>query len=317
MKYILMCPQCGEIMSVEDPGEAVICLNCKEEFSTTTGNKLYYNYKVKLLKAANQSYVECYDYKLANTNFGIILKVEPTDLDALTGYELSLLKLSTLKKNTFKEYIDVLNNSDIVLGHETYIRLGHFFEESYELLFIYQRKVIAKYTSLEDTSAKSLMLKNFLELYELYNFIASNLEIFKHEELADSFYLDSEVISKALDEVKSILQASALIGDGKNYKDTLLVVNGVTLPYSAIEPSSVDIEDEVIYNVVNNMAMFKYSFAILVAFVVLIIVGFLLMITNATALAGYILTPIAFAGFFLTYYLNKVIRSKNLNKLDK
>ncbi|MEG1222874.1 MAG: hypothetical protein RSD69_04210 [Bacilli bacterium] len=304
-------------MSVEDPGEVSICLNCKEEFSTNTGNKLYYNYKVKLLKAANQSYIECYDYKLANTNFGIILKAEPTDLDALTGYELSLLKLSTLKKNTFKEYIDVLNKSDIVLGHETYIRLGHFFEESYELLFIYQRKLLAKYATIEDTSVKSLMLKNFLELYELYNFISDNLEIFKHEELADSFYLDAEVIAKALSEVKDILQSAALIGDGKDYKESMLVVNGKTLLYSEIEPNNIDIEDEVIFNVVNNMVMFKYSFAILVIFIVLIITGFLLMITNVTALAGYILTPIAFVGFFLTYYLNKVIRSKNLNKLDK
>lgn len=318
MIHTFICPNCQEIIKVEGENAVAICPKCEQEFDTNIGFKLYQNYFTKLVRSAEQCYGEAFNYELAFQYYGSALQLEENNLDIILGYLLSALKVSTLKKNNFALFIKTIDEKEIELGHDTYIRLGHFFEDSYEICFLYQKKVIALINDENSNNKKAIIIKDLLELLDVYNSIADYLSFFTEEELIDSFFLEKEVIDENITNLKNILQENNLIGDGKNYKETLLNVNGVDILYSEINVDEVsDVEDQKIFLTVNNMGTFKFSFVLLIILTIGIIAGFILMFFEQTKIAGYVVGPTCFALFLGVYYLNKVIRNKNLEKIKK
>lgn len=315
----VICPSCNETIEIDDTQTIFVCEHCQTQIETIRALKTTELYLNRILKAANQYVENAYSYSEAYKYFKEFLVFVPNNLDAIIGMLYSLLKTSSLKNNVFEKFINEFNANDIVLESTTYIRLGHFFEQSLKALFTYQNNII-KYHVSANEKEKEIVYYNLIGLLKTYDFLNENILLFTDQEYIDSIFISKDEINANKDRLLTFMKSlNVYQTDYRNFDDAIILFNNRRILYSAFDINNYDdVNDFAIFKVVNNaQSMYKYIFFALISLFALSIVGLILVFAIPTnTIIGYSILGVALGLFFVVYGAHYFLRKKMLKELD-
>lgn len=310
-----LCPRCNTLNDVDDGEKTFICKDCGMELPTVQGVQYYNNYLIKLMNSANQYYNEAYSYEEAYRCYDEYLRRDPDSLDAALGKLSSEIRKSTLKNSYLKQFFNDFNSLELELEDNTYIRIGHFIETSYTSLFIFIKRLQELYVKEANDLKNVAVLYNLLWIKKIFKQLDENLKAFTDAEKNESFFLDAEEINYFEDQINGIIfEDKNVERDGEVF---YLYTHSGKFNFDEISDETFAELDNYVIFVHNDSKKSLYIvFTILIAFVVIMIVGFALTLSGIM-IPGYTLLGVGFGGFIITYVYYKQSRKKYLENINK
>lgn len=316
----LLCSHCNEVVEIDVSNAVNYCPNCGQPLDTISTINSTKAYVQNVYKTAVQLYESAYSFDEAYRYYKEFLKFDPKALDAIIGKFLSLIKTSSLKKNVFNKFIEDFNNSDIVLEKTTYIRLGHFFEELMNAVFVYQKRII-EFSEVATEAEKELAYNNIVDLLGFYNFIEENINMFTDEEYADSIFISKEEFKLNKEKLMVFMRDSnSFKYDIKELSSAEIFVNNKKIIHSEFDYSLYDeVQDCAFFYVMKGGYKSSYLvFGILILFVLMVVAGVIVIFTAPTIQwLAWTLIGIGAAGSVITYILFTKKRNKEIAALNK
>jgi tetratricopeptide (TPR) repeat protein len=278
-------------------------------------------YLNSVYKAANQYFDGAYSYEEAYRYFKEFLRFEPNHLDSILNGLLALFRTSTLKKNVFKEIVDTFSNSEIILEQQTYIRIGHFFEELMASTFLYQRRLI-DFIEGATPSECEIALNNLVDLLSFYNFINENINLFTEEEYKDSIFISKEELSLNKEKLLTYMRGSNRLNfDVNNLGSAEIFVNNRKIIHSEFDVETyTEVNDFAFFDVMKNGLKANYrTFALLILFTIGVVAGLILGFTLSKEIQwiGWVILAVFAAADVITYVVFTKKREKKLAQLNK
>lgn len=315
----VVCPSCNELVEIEEDQTIAECPHCKESHEVKSYYKNTENFINVLLMNANKYVENAYSYEEAYKCYKTVLELVPEHLDSILGMEICLLKTSSLKNNVFDKFINEFNSHEINLEKTTYIRLGHFFEQTIDTIFKYQNSIINFLANASDEE-KEICYYNLIGVIKVYDFVLENISIFSEEEYKDSIFISLDEIKTNKDKLLSYMKdLDVYKGEFSKPDELEICFNNKKIKYNEF-----NIEN---YPNVNDYAFFKvisikgqkfiyYIFAMLIILFIGMTVGLILSLMANTKIAGYIILGICAGLFILTYAGFHLYRKKIMKEIN-
>lgn len=318
MKKVI-CPSCNELVEIDENETIATCPHCEASAEVKTYYKTTESYINALLVNANKYVDNAYSYEEAYKCYKRVLELVPEHLDSILGMEICLLKTSSLKKNVFNEFINEFNSHEINLEKSTYIRLGHFFEQTIDTIFKYQSNIL-KFLETATDEEKEIAYYNLLGVIKVYDFVTQNISIFSEEEYKDSIFISFDEIKTNKDKLLTYMkELNVYSGEFSNIDEVYICFNNKKIKYCEFNIENYpNVVDYAFFKVISlkGQKFIYYIFAMLVLLFIGMTVGLVLSLMGNTKTIGYIVLGICAGLFIVTYggfylYRKKIMKQIN------
>lgn len=213
MKKII-CPYCHQVLKVDEKMETVTCSHCEKDLNIAQVERIMQMDITRYFNYANAELYASTEYEKAAHNFMMVLSLDETIVDAVTGLALSVLYCSTLSESHLNDSLLVLSKYQNVLVDKVNVSTLATFLSVYDKSLDLYLKTLSVRTSVANTFISEISKENYLktlnDVVKIKQFIVNNL---LNDEVLNILNLDKKEYVKNIDKLEVLNKKKYHIND--------------------------------------------------------------------------------------------------------